>query len=161
MKAMNFEAAKWRVGSREEVIVDDAALARRRRRRNLLIIAAVVALVVLVGAFLMMSGGGDKAAPAGKGARAESLPGVTVIVPGRQQVSGIVSATGSLAARRDLPVGVPGEGGQVARVLVEPGQWVRAGQTLAVIDRSVQSQEAAQLAAQIEVARADLRLAQN
>jgi RND family efflux transporter MFP subunit len=46
-------------------------------------------------------------------------------------------------------------------VLVEPGQWVGAGQTLAVIDRSVQGQEAAQLAAQIEVNRADMRLAQN
>jgi HlyD family secretion protein len=54
-----------------------------------------------------------------------------------------------------MPVGIAGEGGQVGRVLVEPGQWVGAGQTLAVIDRSVQSQEAAQLAAQIEVARAD------
>ncbi|MGZ8998723.1 MAG: efflux RND transporter periplasmic adaptor subunit, partial [Allosphingosinicella sp.] len=39
--------------------------------------------------------------------------------------------------------------------------WVRAGQTLAVIDRSVQTQESAQLAAQIEVNRADLRLAQS
>jgi multidrug efflux pump subunit AcrA (membrane-fusion protein) len=56
-----------------------------------------------------------------------------------------VTATGSIAARRDMPVGVPGEGGQVLRVLVEPGQWVQAGQTLAVIDRSVQTQEAAQL----------------
>ena len=60
-----------------------------------------------------------------------------------------------------MPVGVAGEGGQVVRVLVEPGQWVSAGQVLAVIDRSVQAQQAAQLAAQIEVARADLRLAQN
>jgi RND family efflux transporter MFP subunit len=72
----------------------------------------------------------------------------------------MISSTGTLAARRDLPVGVAGEGGMVARVLVEPGQWVRAGQTLAVIERSVQSQEAQQLAASIEVARADARLAQ-
>ena len=42
-----------------------------------------------------------------------------------------------------------------------PASGSRAGQVLAVIDRSVQSQQAAQLAAQIEVARADLRLAQN
>jgi RND family efflux transporter MFP subunit len=60
-----------------------------------------------------------------------------------------------------MPIGIPGEGGQVERVLVEPGQWVSAGQTLAVINRSVQLQQAAQLAAQVEVARADLRLAQN
>ena len=72
----------------------------------------------------------------------------------------VISSTGSLAAQRDRPVGVPGEGGQVVRVLVEPGQWVGAGQTLAVIDRQVQGQEAQQLAAQIDVARADLNLAQ-
>jgi RND family efflux transporter MFP subunit len=48
----------------------------------------------------------------------------------------------------------------VSRVLVEPGQWVSAGQTLAVIERSVQRQEAERLAAQIQVARADARLAQ-
>jgi multidrug efflux pump subunit AcrA (membrane-fusion protein) len=59
-----------------------------------------------------------------------------------------------------MPVGIAGEGGMVSNVLVQPGQWVRAGQTLAVIDRSVQGQEAQRLAAQVEVARADARLAQ-
>jgi RND family efflux transporter MFP subunit len=86
---------------------------------------------------------------------------VSVVVPGRQQVVRTISATGSIAARHDLPVGVTGEGGQVVRVLVDRGQWVRAGQTLAVIERSVQSQQAQQLVAQIEVARADARLAQS
>jgi RND family efflux transporter MFP subunit len=38
---------------------------------------------------------------------------------------------------------------------------VRAGQVLATINRSVQAQTAAQLAAQIDVARADLQLAEN
>jgi len=86
---------------------------------------------------------------------------VTFIVPTRQEVPIMISATGSLAAVRDMPVGVAGEGGQIERVLVEPGQSVRAGQVLATINRSVQSQTAAQLAAQIQVARADLQLAQN
>ncbi len=85
---------------------------------------------------------------------------MTVVVPGRQQVPRTVSATGSLGARRDMPVSVTGEGGEIAQVLVEPGAWVRAGQPLAVIERSVQSQQAQQLAASIEVARADARLAQ-
>jgi RND family efflux transporter MFP subunit len=48
----------------------------------------------------------------------------------------------------------------VSRVLVEPGQWVGAGQVLATIDRSVQLETAASLASQINVARADLTLAQ-
>jgi RND family efflux transporter MFP subunit len=60
-----------------------------------------------------------------------------------------------------MPVGVAGEGGVIERVLVEPGQWVGEGQVLARIDRSVQRQEAAQLAASVNVAKADSALAQN
>ena len=63
---------------------------------------------------------------------------MTVVVPGRTQVARTIAATGSLAARVDMPVGVAGEGGMVPRSLVQPGQWVRAGQALAVIDRAVQ-----------------------
>ena len=59
-----------------------------------------------------------------------------------------------------MPVGVVGEGGRVVSITVEPGEWVRAGEVLAVIDRSVQSQQAESSAAQIEVARADANLAQ-
>src|SRR3546814_17566395 len=60
-----------------------------------------------------------------------------------------------------MPVGVAGEGGRVVTVTVEQGQWVRAGQVLASIDRSVQSQQARAQAAQVEVARADAQLAQS
>jgi RND family efflux transporter MFP subunit len=140
-------------------VLDEVTLEQRRKRRRLIIIGVVAGLVLAVAAFFAFSGGSDeKAAATGKGA--ESLPSVTVVVPGRQQVSSSISATGTLAARRDMPVGIAGEGGMVARVLVEPGQWVGAGQTLAVIERSVQSQQAQSLAASIEVARADARLAQ-
>ena len=159
MKAMNFEASKWRKGAVEDVVViDDATRARRRRNRNIIIAVAVLLIAAIVAYFMMAGGGGEKAAPAKK--EGGATPAVTVIVPGSQDIPAVLSATGSLAARRDLPVGVPGEGGQVERVLVEAGQWVQAGQTLAVINRSVQSQEAAQLAASIQVAQADLRLAQ-
>jgi HlyD family secretion protein len=161
---MNFESPKWRRSALEEpVVYDEETLARRRRRRNI-IIAAVAAVLLLVVAFLFMGGGSEEkqagAAGAGGAEGAEAAPAVSVVVPGRQQVARLISATGQLAARRDMPVGIPGEGGIVVRVLVEPGQWVGAGQTLAVIDRSVQAQEAQRLAAQVEVARADARLAQ-
>lgn len=159
MKAMNFESTKWRRQAIDEIVVDDSEAARKRRRRNIIIVAVAGLLLVLLAVFLF-GGSGEKAVAPGE-SEGQSLPAVTVVVPGRQDIPRLITATGSLAARRDMPVGVPGEGGQVDRVLVEPGQWVRAGQTLAVIDRSVQSQEASQLAAQIEVSRADLRLAQN
>lgn len=160
MKAMNFESTKWSRDALEDVVVDEEALARRRRRRRNIILIVAALLAVAVAGLVLFGGAGEKAA-APEAKQGDQLPAVTVIVPGRQNVASVISATGSLAARRDMPVGVPGEGGQIVRVLVEPGQWVNAGQTLAVIDRSVQAQEASQLAAQIEVNRADLRLAQN
>ncbi|HEX8063560.1 MAG TPA: efflux RND transporter periplasmic adaptor subunit [Allosphingosinicella sp.] len=162
---MNFESRKWRSGGAESeqvIVVDEAAVARRRRRNIILAVLAVAVLAAV--AWFMLGRGGDEkqgAAAGGDGKNgAAAAPAVSVIVPGRQQVPRTISATGTLAARRDMPVGVAGEGGMVSRVLVEAGQWVGAGQTLAVIERSVQSQEAQQLAASIEVARADARLAQ-
>ena len=161
---MNLETAGWRRDAIEGEILGEEVLASRRRRRNI-IIAVIAALLVVIAAVIAMTGKGEDApaaapAGAGKGKRGQTAPSVTVVVPGRQQVAGIVSASGNLAARVDMPVGVPGEGGMVSRVLVQPGQWVGAGQTLASIDRSVQTQEAQRLAASIEVARADARLAQ-
>jgi RND family efflux transporter MFP subunit len=159
---MNFESRKWRSGSADSelVVIDDATVARRRRRNIILAIVAVLALLA-VGYFMFGRGGGEtKVAVGVKGESSEAAPAVSVVVPGRQQVARTISATGQLAARYDMPVGIPGEGGKVVSVVVEAGQWVGAGQTLAVIDRSVQTQEAAQLAAQIDVSRADARLAQ-
>ena len=73
----------------------------------------------------------------------------------------MITASGPLGAKRDQPVGIAGAGGRVVRVLVDAGSWVRAGQVLAIVDRSVQAQQAAQLAAQVEAARANAALAQN
>jgi RND family efflux transporter MFP subunit len=140
------------------VVVDHS-----RRKRWAIIGAAVVAILAIVLALTMFGGGEDEPAPgaAAGGGRGGQIPTVTVVVPGRSQVARTVTASGALAARRDQPVGVAGEGGMVTRVVVDAGAWVRQGQVLATIDRSVQSQDAAQLAAQIQVARADAALAQN
>jgi HlyD family secretion protein len=144
-------------GSDTLIVVD-----RSKRRRNI-IIAAVVGIAVLIIAYMLMSGGkepaGGQAAAGGPGGG--QVPTVTVIVPGRQPVARTITATGTLAARVDMPVGVAGEGGMISAVHVQPGQWVRAGQALASIDRSVQSRQTQQLAAQVQVARADAALAQN
>lgn len=137
----------------------DADTARPRRR--LWIVGGAVLLLVLIGAaWMLMRDGGAAPAGAGAAAGAQQAPRVTVIVPASQTVAATVTATGNLAARREMPVGVNGEGGLVSAVLVEPGQWVAAGQTLATIERSVQTQQAAQLAAQIVARRADARIAQ-
>ena len=137
---------------------------RSNRRRNLIIAAVAIAAILLAAFFAFGRSGAETeaAAGAGGGRRAGGqVPSVTVIVPGRSDVARTVTASGALAARRDQPVGVSGEGGRVAQVYVDAGSWVRQGQVLASIDRAVQGQEAAQLGAQIQVARADAALAQN
>jgi len=145
------------IHSSDTLIVRDGS-----RRKRSLIIGAVVAVLALVLAYMMFGGGGgEKPQAASEGAGKGQVPTVTVVVPGRSQVARTVTASGALAARRDQPVGVAGEGGLVTRVTVDAGAWVRQGQVLASVDRSVQSQEAAQLAASIQVARADAALAQN
>jgi RND family efflux transporter MFP subunit len=170
---MNFESRGLHAATAEAgntVWIDDTA-AETRRRRWMMLAAAVLILAVLAGAYFAMSGGGGeqtaaKGATAGEAASANgadksNAPTVTVVVPGTTSVERVISSTGTLAARREMPVGVAGEGGQVVRVLVEPGQWVREGQVLATVDRAVQVQQTEQLAAQIRVAEADARLAQS
>ena len=133
----------------------------RRKRMRLIIALGLIALVLAIAWYAFSaSKGGGAAAGDGAAGTAASAPTVTVMVPGMQSVQVAISVNGTIAARREMPVGVAGEGGQVVSVLVEPGQWVGAGQTLAVIDRSVQAQQAASLAASIRVAQADADLAE-
>ncbi|MCK9541809.1 MAG: efflux RND transporter periplasmic adaptor subunit [Novosphingobium sp.] len=156
---MNYDA-KIETGETALPVSDDPLAvdgedSRRSRKRAW--IFAIAAAIVLIGLFLLM----HRKEPAGLSAEdASQTPIVTVISPGRVTIPGRINATGTLAARREEPVGVQGEGGKVVRVLVEPGQWVGAGQVLAVIDRSVQAEQTSALAAQIQVAQADARLAQ-
>lgn len=134
-----------------------------RRKRTRLIIAVVLIVLALAATWYAFSSSKDGAAGAGGAAGGEgaaAVPSITVVIPGRQSVQSTISTNGTIAARREMPVGVAGEGGQVVRVLVEPGQWVGAGQPLAIIDRAVQAQQAASLAASIRVAQADADLAQ-
>ena len=158
MNRMNVETAAWRRDALEGEVLTEGGEINRRRRRIILAAIAAGVVILLVAIFLLSRDNGGSAASQQGGA--QDVPSVTVVVPGHQQVTKLVTATGSLAAKRDMPVGVAGEGGMVTRVLVDAGDWVAAGQVMAVIERSVQSEEAQQLAANIDVARADAALAQ-
>lgn len=132
------------------------------KRRRVVLISIGLIVLILIAAYLAFSGkSADSAGTAPAGQRDAQIPSITVSVPGTSSTEAIITGTGSLAARREMPVGVVGEGGMVTRVLVEPGTWVREGQVLASVDRSVQSQTAESLTASVRVAEADARLAQS
>jgi RND family efflux transporter MFP subunit len=135
---------------------DDRLEKRRTDRRRILIIAGLIVLGLAIAAYFAMRGG--TTTPAGE--ENAQAPTVTVVRPGRTTVEGEITATGSLAARREMPVGVVGEGGRVVSVPVDAGDWVSQGQVLARIDRSVQSQQVQSFSAQVQVAQSDAELAQ-
>lgn len=141
---------------------DTLVVVDRSRRRRWVIIGLVVAAILVIGLAIMIGRNAARTKDAAAAARgAGQIPTVTVVVPGRSEVGRVITASGPLAAKRDQPVGIAGTGGRVVRVLADAGSWVRAGQPLAIIDRSVQAEQAAQLAAQVEAARADAALAQS
>ena len=141
------------------VDLDGQPETRRSRRLWLAIAIAALLAAIIAGLYFMTGGGEATATPAAD--RNEQAPRITVITPGRGTIEGKITATGTLAARRDVPVGVVGEGGRVVAVTADQGDYVQAGQVLVSIDRSVQNQQAAAQAAQIEVARSDAQLAQS
>lgn len=156
---MNYETtvrAETAEYSEEKFDISDA----RTKRSKLPIIVLIIVLLLglIAGAYYYVTQGAG-AVPAGDN-RAGQAAAISVIAPGQTTIEGQINATGTLAARRELPVGVAGEGGRVTLVPVDAGDWVRAGQVLAVIDRSVQNQQVASASAQIEVSRADANLAQ-
>lgn len=132
---------------------------RDRNQRRVRIAAIIVAILIIAGGAYYFFGSSTTApTEADKAGQAQT---VTVVAPGRDSVMRAINATGTLAARREIPVGVVGEGGRVLQVYVDAGDWVTQGEVLVSLDRSVQTQQAAALEAQIGVARADQQLAQN
>ena len=153
---MNYETTVTADGADDLSGAFDAPVVPHRSRRRWVIGIGLVVLAAIMAWFVFGRGNADAPAPD----PASQLPVVTVITPGRATVEGTIAATGTIGARREIPVGVVGEGGRVVSVPVDKGSWVRQGQVLVAIDRSVQSQQASGAAAQIGVSRADANLAQ-
>ncbi|WP_417619079.1 efflux RND transporter periplasmic adaptor subunit [Parasphingorhabdus sp.] len=148
---MNYEST---IPSEDVTMLDDTEARATSRRWIIITAAVVVALLLAYIGYNYFTGG------AVKDDTASQAPMVTVMSPGKQQVIRTINATGTLAARREIPVSIVGEGGRVTNVYVDAGDWVKQGQIMASIDRSVQIQQAAGLEASVGVSRADLNLAQ-
>jgi HlyD family secretion protein len=94
---------------------------------------------------LVLAGCGDK------NSKKHELPlqTVTFEVAARHDITGALTASGRLLPREEMAVAADLNGFRVARVLVEEGQRVRAGEVLAVLDDSL-------LRSQIDQVRATL-----
>jgi RND family efflux transporter MFP subunit len=152
------QAAQARGRVEGDRALEQAAEPRAAGPSRLLLVAGLGAVLALLLGWYAVNRWLTPAAAVSDDANAQT---VTVIVPGTVTVQGSVTASGVIAARRDLPVGIAGEGGRVVQVLVDAGSWVRKGQVLAVVDRSVQAEEIASAAATVQVQEANARLAQS
>jgi HlyD family secretion protein len=154
---MNYETTIVSERAGELTGAYEAPLAQERSRRRW-VLGGLLVLAAAIAAYFLLGAGAQETTPAAD--RDTQLPVVSVTAPGRATVEGTISATGTIGARNEVPIGVVGEGGRVVTVTVDQGMWVRRGQLLVAVDRAVQNQQAAGAAAQIGVARADASLAQ-
>lgn len=134
-----------------------------KRRWTTFAALGLIALI-MIGAWYFFTRDGEAGASAtGAAATAEGekdVPTVSVAIPARQTVERVINASGTLGARREVPIGVVGEGGRVVDVRTDAGGWVSQGQVLVVVERSVQNEQVKGIEAQITAAQSDARLAQ-
>ena len=119
--------------------------------------AALLAATLLSAGGLAACGGGGENAEAQE-STAEAPRAVRVAVVAERPIGGGLSVSGRLVAREEAAVSTEVAGYRVARVLVEEGDWVRAGQALAVLDQTLLRSDVA--AQQAQVARAEASVAQ-
>ena len=87
------------------------------------------------------------------------VPTVSVTEVGISKVPTTVSIIGTIGARYDMPIGVEGDAGRIAAILVEAGDHVKKGQILARLNVSVLEPQVANLEAALEQSRAEQELA--
>ena len=117
--------------------------------------ARLKASAALLIALAALSGCGEKKSEAPKPGAAQTARAVRVALVERRALQGGVSASGVLISREEAAVSAEVTGFRVARVLVEMGQYVQAGQPLVQMDDTLiraQVEQAAALSAQAEVA---------
>jgi HlyD family secretion protein len=125
-------------------------------RRQVLAIGATLAVAALL-AWLVAR---QHAAAAAAAKDVTALPLVTVVVPQVGAVASAVSLTGQISAQNDMPIGVEGDAGRIAAVLVEPGDRVKRGQVLARLNPITAQTQVDSAAASLDELRAAAAVAQ-
>ena len=119
-------------------------VAPRPRRVRLLVAAAILLVVaILVGGYAMRTVARDP------------LAGLKLATVTRADLEEVVTAAGRIQPRDHVDVGAQ-VSGQLLRLLVEPGDRVRAGELLAEIDPQIQAAEVESIRAELARLRAEL-----
>ena len=92
--------------------VDDQP--KSNRTRAIIIGIVVVLIVAVVGGWFFLSAANDSPAEAGP---ADQAPEITVVQPGSGTIEGTINASGTIAARRALPVDARAGGGGPAQAV--------------------------------------------
>ncbi|WP_296817995.1 efflux RND transporter periplasmic adaptor subunit [Brevundimonas sp.] len=138
--------------------------ARRVRRigprtRIAAIVVAVVAVAVVL--FLLFGrGGGEEKAEATPGEGVSSQT-VTVAVASTQDLARVVTASGTVSAWEEVPVGAETGGLTATAVLTDEGRYVRQGQVLVQLNDTLLRAQLRQQDASVASAQANLEQANN
>lgn len=127
----------------------------RVTRRVLWLLAIVGAVIIAMLALRFF----QSAALKGNISNKVAISTVSVTQVGVSTLPTTINITGTIAARYDMPIGVEGDGGRVAAVLVEAGDRVKRGQVLARLNPAVLEPQVANLQAALEQAKAESDLA--
>lgn len=121
--------------------------------RSLLIAAGIAALA----AGCAPAPAGKASPEAGKAAAAQTPRATVRVAPiTLRPMSGAIVASGELTIRDEVAIASDLEGQKIARLLVDEGEWVSAGQPIAVLDGALLSAQAATQAASLRRAQATL-----
>jgi HlyD family secretion protein len=132
-------------GEQDDRDLDDQGTTAPRFRRGTLVNGGILlALLLVVGLTVLTVRGSEDSASAGATQTASVSVG---------DVTATVSANGNIASGQTANVDFEGSGGIIRQILVKPGDKVRQGQALAVVDQTSAQQS-------LELARAQLSSAQ-
>ncbi|MBW4663805.1 MAG: efflux RND transporter periplasmic adaptor subunit [Chroococcus sp. CMT-3BRIN-NPC107] len=130
----------------------------RRNRRSWLIpmLLGTGIGIGLAGLGMTLINRPDTAKPAATAPKVNSSPIMTVTIAPAQltPVARTLNVTGTVNARDLIPVLPQATGLQIQQILVDEGDFVKQGQTLAVLDKSVLQTQIAQAKAEVESNRA-------
>lgn len=150
-------------------VFEDSVRSEPRRRRfgsrtrMAAIIAAVVAVIVVL--FLLFGGGhGDQKAEGAASGEGASSQTVTVATATARSLPRTVTASGTVSAWEEVPVGAETGGLTATAVLTDEGRYVQQGQVLVQLNDTLlraqlRQQDAAVASAEANLAQADSALA--